>query len=282
MGETCSAGQGAKKSIDESEGRICSVGQGARKSFDKSASSLPNTNIPNKAIRMNPLKVERMLSASSQCSEVKLRNPLKIERMLSASSQCSEVKLLSRDSLSDIMKSNISLLRPPCSVSPSNMTRLNPKKRQSTRYSEISVGDIMKTNKNLRFTPLSLTDNIIYSEQSMSSFHWEDNGGDGLKATGAKTREQIGMTQLKAMDACGADVKFFSTHGGLTALMFAVLSKDFDYVKRLVAAGAKVQEENDRGETALQLAKSLPSLDIYKFLLQSLAHQTSMRDSYVE
>jgi len=119
-------------------------------------------------------------------------------------------------------------------------------------------------------TLIPLTSPEISSPLSESDFSWADSRNNLFDCKG-KTREEIGMSKLKAMSACGANVKEFTTHGGRSALMFAVLSQDLHFVKRLVTDGANVMEENEHGETALGLAKSLPSQDIYNFLLKSTA-----------
>jgi len=131
--------------------------------------------------------------------------------------------------------------------------------------------EIVGSQKNNTLSAYSWTDAMPPSEQSMSTFDWAENGCgcDGLEVKRAKTREEMGMEALKAMVACGKDVKNLSTHGGRSALMFAVISEDFDFVRQLVASGANVQEENEQGETALSLAKSLSTDNIYKFLLKS-------------
>jgi len=123
-------------------------------------------------------------------------------------------------------------------------------------------------NKSVAQSSLSSSALSSQTEESMSSFDWAQNGigFDGLERNTDKTREEIGMEALKAMEACGADVKRLSTHGGRTSLMFAVLSKDLRFVKQLVALRADVLKENDEGETALTLAKSLSTHDIYRFL----------------
>jgi len=129
--------------------------------------------------------------------------------------------------------------------------------------------EIVGSHKHNTLSAYSWT--VPASEQSMSTFDWAENGCgcDGLEVKRAKTREEMGMEALKAMVACGKDVKNLSTHGGRSALMFAVISEDFDFVRQLVASGADVQEENEQGETALSLAKSLSTDNIYKFLLKS-------------
>jgi len=134
---------------------------------------------------------------------------------------------------------------------------------------DVPTNDLsMNVSKSLCPSSLSLMPR--YSEQSMTNFDWSTgNGLDGLRISQVKTREQVGMEALKAMEACGANVKDLSTHGGRSALMFAVLSKDLNFVKRLVEDGANVLEENEQGETALALAKSLPSQEIYAFLLKA-------------
>jgi len=108
------------------------------------------------------------------------------------------------------------------------------------------------------------------SSTSESDFNWADSRNHLFNNKG-KTREEIGMSKLRAMQACGVNVTAFTTHGGRSALMFAVLSQDLHFVKKLVTEGANVMEENKHGETALGLAKSLPSQEIYNFLLQSIA-----------
>jgi len=135
-------------------------------------------------------------------------------------------------------------------------------------FGTLSTKEIAGFYKIFPQSPLSSAVLSIQTEESMSSFDWAENGFgfDGLERNTDKTREEIGMEALKAMEACGADVKRLSTHGGRTSLMFAVLSKDLRFVKQLVALRADVLKENDEGETALTLAKSLSTHDIYRFL----------------
>jgi len=142
-------------------------------------------------------------------------------------------------------------------------------KSTTPALADVPTNDLSMTlSKNLCPSSLSLMQR--YSEQSMTNFDWNTgNGLDGLRLSQAKTREQVGMEALKAMQACGANVKDLTTHGGRSALMFAVLSKDLNFVKRLVEDGANVLEENEQGETALAMAKSLPSQEIYDFLLKA-------------
>jgi len=131
--------------------------------------------------------------------------------------------------------------------------------------------DIAESHKSYALCPFSFSD-AIPSEQSMSTFDWAKGCGcDGLDVKKEKTREEIGIEALKAMVACGTDVNKLSTHGGRSALMFAVISQDLDFVKTLVASGANVREESEHGETALGLAKSLSTNDIYNFLLKSVS-----------
>jgi len=111
------------------------------------------------------------------------------------------------------------------------------------------------------------TTSVFPSEMSFSTYDWVNKGGDGLEVTKVMSREQCGMLALKAMDANGVDVKDLNTHGGRSALMFAVISDDFEFVKRLVNNGADLTEQTADGETALSLAKSLSSPKIYNFLL---------------
>jgi len=126
------------------------------------------------------------------------------------------------------------------------------------------------SHKSYALFPFSFSD-AVPSEQSMSTFDWAKGCGcDGLDVKPEKTREEIGIEALKAMVACGTDVNKLSTHGGRSALMFAVISEDLDFVKTLVASGANVREETEHGETALGLAKSLSTNDIYNFLLKSV------------
>jgi len=136
-------------------------------------------------------------------------------------------------------------------------------------WTDRSTNNLMGSQKNLALSRISDTSGLMYTDMSMSNFEWGNQGCDGLELNKAKTREEIGMDALKAMDAIGADVKGLTTHGGRSALMVAVLNRDLDFVKRLVAYGANLEEETEKGETALTLAKSLPSQDIYNFLLQS-------------
>jgi len=143
--------------------------------------------------------------------------------------------------------------------------------QKSKLLDTIAPKEIVGSHKNNALSPFSYSEAAIASEQSMSTFDWAENGRgcDGLEVQREKTREQIGMEALKAMVACGKDVKNLSTHGGRSALMFAVISEDLDFVKQLVASGADIREENEQGETALSLAKSLPTDNIYNFLLNS-------------
>jgi len=131
----------------------------------------------------------------------------------------------------------------------------------------IPTSELVGTCTGTLFSPRSPE---VSSFTSVSDFDWADSRNDILGSKG-KTREEIGMKKLKAMQACGINVKGFTTHGGRSALMFAVLSQDLDFVKNLVADGANAIEKNEHGETALALSKSLPSQEIYNFLLQSIA-----------
>jgi len=133
---------------------------------------------------------------------------------------------------------------------------------------KIPTADLVGAHTGGVFSPTS-TD-ICTPCTSVSDFDWADSRNNLLGSKG-KTREEIGMRKLKAMQACGISVKQFTTHGGRSALMFAVLSQDLDFVKVLVADGADAMEKNEHGETALALSKSLPSQEIYDFLLESTA-----------
>jgi len=141
----------------------------------------------------------------------------------------------------------------------------------STKSAPLKLADVPTNDLSMTMSkslcPSSFSVMKRYSELSMTNFDWAAGDGlDGLRLSQMKTREQVGMEALKAMEAVGANVKDLSTHGGRSALMFAVLSKDLNFVKRLVEDGANVLEENEQGETALTLAKSLPSQEIYDFL----------------
>jgi hypothetical protein len=103
-----------------------------------------------------------------------------------------------------------------------------------------------------------------------ASFDWETSGLDTLLECKGQTREEINMKTLKAMRANKTDIKGWKTHGGRTALMVSVLAQDFEFVKILVTEGHNVSEKTITGETALELAKNLPSKEIYNFLLQSI------------
>jgi len=142
--------------------------------------------------------------------------------------------------------------------------------RDTLAAKEIGMSIKSYSRKSHALFPFSSSNANQPTEVSMSSFDWAANGcgcdGIDLKLV---TREEIGLKTLKAMEACGVDVKTLSTHGGRSALMFAVISEDLGFVKKLVARGADVLEENERGETALGLAKSLSTDDIYNFLLKS-------------
>jgi len=142
--------------------------------------------------------------------------------------------------------------------------------RKSKLVDTLAAKEIFGSQKSNALSLYSYSDPMPPSEQSMSTFDWAENGFgcDGLEVKREKTREQIGMEALKAMVACGKDVKTLSTHGGRSALMFAVISEDLDFVKQLVASGADVREVNEKGETALSLAKSLSTSNIYNFLLK--------------
>merc|ERR1719193_63534 len=128
--------------------------------------------------------------------------------------------------------------------------------QKSKLLDTLAAKEIAGSHKNYGLSPISYSDAM--AEQSMSTFDWAKGCGcDGLDVKKEKTREEIGIEALKAMVACGTDVNKLSTHGGRSALMFAVISEDLDFVKTLVASGANVREETEHGETALGLAKSL-------------------------
>lgn len=160
----------------------------------------------------------------------------------------------------------------PASIETKNTTPLSTStpEQKSKLLDTSAAKEIVGSHKSSILFPFSYSDPMP-SEQSMSTFDWAENGCgcDGLELKKEKTREEIGMDALKAMDSCGIDVKKLTTHGGRSALMFAVISKDLGFVKQLVADGADVLEETQNGETALSLAKSLSTDDIYNFLLKS-------------
>jgi len=78
-------------------------------------------------------------------------------------------------------------------------------------------------------------------------------------------RYEIGLEVLKAKIHHGANPRM-STHGGRTALMFAVLAKDFDFIKELIELGCNVNETTSIGETALSLANETQMHDIAEYL----------------
>jgi len=131
-------------------------------------------------------------------------------------------------------------------------------------FCDITKANLLRAPSSV-FSPISMS-----SPASESDFDWSASRNDLFNNKG-KTREEIGMSKLKAMQACGVNVKRFTTHGDRSALMFAVLSQELDFVKGLVADGADVMAKNEHGETALDLAKSLPSQEIYNFLQQYIA-----------
>merc|ERR1719233_2450886 len=104
---------------------------------------------------------------------------------------------------------------------------------------------------------------------TMSSFDWVTSGCDILLECKGQSREEINIKSLKAMHDNKVDLKDWKTHGGRTALMVSVLAQDLEFVKILVEQGHNVTKKIKNGETALQLAETLPSQEIYNFLLQS-------------
>jgi len=105
-----------------------------------------------------------------------------------------------------------------------------------------------------------------------ASFDWSNSPSDGLEHS-KRCREKIGLRMLKAMDANGANVSKFTTIGGRTALMFAVICGDLNTVKLLINKNADPLETNERGETPISLAKGLLSNKIYMFLLEKIPKQ---------
>lgn len=79
-------------------------------------------------------------------------------------------------------------------------------------------------------------------------------------------RYKIGIGMLKAQIHHGADPNGLVTHGERTTLMFAVLARDFSFVKELVELGVDVNLRNCKGETALSLANEVHRDDIANYL----------------
>jgi len=88
---------------------------------------------------------------------------------------------------------------------------------------------------------------------------------DGLNMR-STNRYDIGLEVLKAKIHHGANAKRLSTHGERTALMFAVLAKDFSFTKKLVKMGVDVNQSNALGETALGLACESQNDEIIDYL----------------
>jgi len=106
----------------------------------------------------------------------------------------------------------------------------------------------------------------IMSSPSSSCLDFEDAlSFDGLNKK-VCNRHDIGLSMLKAMISNGADAKVLKTHGDRSCLMFAVLAKDFDFIKKLVQLGVDVNESNKFGETALSFADKFQTDDIAKYL----------------
>lgn len=103
---------------------------------------------------------------------------------------------------------------------------------------------------------------ISASERTISNFSWKDMGSDGLKVKNERT--DICLMTLEAMEAVGVDTDKFTTHGGRSALMVAIISGNLERVKHFYVKGMDVNKANAAGETPLSLAKGNP--EIYNFL----------------
>jgi len=80
------------------------------------------------------------------------------------------------------------------------------------------------------------------------------------------SRYDLGLEVLMAMIENGTNPEGMSTHGDRTALMFAVLAQDLDFIKKLVELGVDLNETNCHGETALRLANETGRSDIINYL----------------
>lgn len=104
------------------------------------------------------------------------------------------------------------------------------------------------------------------ASQTSASFDMEElRSFDGVNKR-QSNRYEIGLSMLKAQIHHGADPKALSTHGERNSLMFAVLAKDFNFIKQLVNLGVDVNQTNSLGETALGLANELQRDDIASYL----------------
>jgi len=133
-------------------------------------------------------------------------------------------------------------------------------------FSESRERDLSSLSKE---TDSPRTSSLQSLDSSAYSVNWSNTASDGL-GSGKRTREEMGMLVLEAMDAEGVDVSKFTTIGGRTALMFAVITENLNNVKLLIQKKADPLERNEKGETPLSLAKGLKSEAIYKYLYQKI------------
>jgi len=140
------------------------------------------------------------------------------------------------------------------------------KKPRNSTSRERDLSSLSKDTDSTRTTPTSSLQSLGSSAYSVN---WSNTASDGL-GSGKRTREEMGMLFLEAVDAEGVDVSKFTTIGGRTALMFAVITENLNNVKLLIQKKADPLETNDKGETPLSLAKGLKSGAIYKYLYEKI------------
>jgi len=108
-------------------------------------------------------------------------------------------------------------------------------------------------------------DSIDTDEDSESPGAMFLHSFDGLNRK-ITNRYSIGLDMLKAKIHHGADPTRMCTHGGRTALMFAVLADDYCFTKELVELGVDVNQTTPMGETALGFANEKGRNDIANYL----------------
>jgi len=140
---------------------------------------------------------------------------------------------------------------------------ISPDSTTQSKTEGISLASIdCDTDSDETFRPMGDTDEE-YGSVGCDFFQ----SFDGLNKR-VSNRYEIGLEVLKVLIHNGANPHAMSTIGDKTALMFAVLAQDFDFVKKLVEMGVNIGHMNCHGETALGLAIETQRNDIADYLRQ--------------
>jgi hypothetical protein len=170
--------------------------------------------------------------------------------------------------LSDVPSTNSTLssnLKRPYINEPIRKLKMNYNMESSCQSKEHA--SLMATEYLSQLSKFCSTTDIDEDEYvgSLSSVLAPADSFDGLNKRSVD-RYDIGLEVLKAKIHHGANAERLSTHGDRTALMFAVLAKDLDFIKKLVEMGVDVNQSNALGETALSLACEIQNEDIADYL----------------